>query len=103
MVNSTFTRVWSVNNGKGSPCASNPTNADIQYLMDDGKDVIVAQACGKIKLASGHLLAFYRPSETDFNVEHFVMLKPRLSNTLQCYTSASTTTGDSNCGIPTND
>lgn len=88
--------VWSVNNGQGADCVNPLTDAQIRRLLGDGKDVIVSQVCSKIKLTSAHLLAFYNPGQSKFNVEHHVLVKPRSSN-VECYTSSSKDSGASDC------
>jgi Flp pilus assembly protein TadG len=91
------TVVWSRNNGKGGVCVNAVPNADILALMELNNDVVVTQVCTKIRLFSGKLLTFYRPDTSDFNVENFVMVRPRVALTLECYSNAATVSGPSTC------
>jgi Flp pilus assembly protein TadG len=91
------TVVWGKSNGKGQPCVNAVPNADILALMELNNDVVVTQVCTKIRLFSGKLLTFYRPDTSDFNVENFVMVRPRVALTLECYTNAATVSGPSTC------
>jgi Flp pilus assembly protein TadG len=89
--------VWSQNNGKGPACVNAVPKSEILALMELNNDVVVTQTCTKIRLYSGKLLAFYRPDKSDFDVENFVMVRPRTSLTLECYATSATTTGPSTC------
>lgn len=91
------TPIWSRNNGKGVACANTVPNAEILALMELNNDVVVTQVCTKIRLFSGKLLTFYRPDKSDFDVENFVMVRPRVALTLECYSSSSTVSGPSTC------
>lgn len=91
------TAIWSRNNGKGVACSNAIPSAEILALMELNNDVVVAQVCTKIRLFSGKLLTFYRPDKSDFDVENFVMVRPRVALTLECYASSSTVSGPSTC------
>lgn len=93
----TVNAVWSQNNGKGVACVNSIPKSEILALMELNNDVVVAQTCTKVRLFSGKLLAFYRPNKSDFDVENFVMVRPRVALTLECYATTTTTTGPSNC------
>jgi Flp pilus assembly protein TadG len=94
---STLNVVWSKNNGKGLACTNTVPGADIMALMELNNDVVVTQTCTKIKLYSGKLLTFYKPDKSDFDVENFAMIRPRVALTLECYASSSTFSGPSTC------
>jgi Flp pilus assembly protein TadG len=96
-VGSVPTPIWSRNNGKGVACTNTVPAAEILALMELNNDVVVTQVCTKIRLFSGKLLAFYRPDKSDFDVENFVMVRPRVALTLECYSSSSTVSGPSTC------
>jgi hypothetical protein len=89
--------VWGVSNGRGEECVNPIPGAEILALMALNNDVVVVQVCKKIRLYSGKLLTFYKPDKSDFEVENFVMVRPRVSLTLECYNSTATVTGPSNC------
>jgi Flp pilus assembly protein TadG len=102
----TPTLVWSVNNGKGLNCTKNPTNAELLSLMGAGKDVVVTQVCTKVQFYYSHILgpifkqtgatASKQTSKTA--VEQYVMISPRISNTMDCYANATSAPGASTCG-----
>jgi Flp pilus assembly protein TadG len=91
--------VWSVNNGKGSACTEKPTNADIIALTEGNKDVVLTQVCTDVQLYYSHILEpfFSTGTKSEFEVEQFVMITPRISKKMECYTSTATTTGNSTC------
>lgn len=91
------TIVWSRNNGKGQACVNPIPGAEIDALMELNNDVIVTRVCTKIRLYSGKLLTFYGPDKSDFDVENFVMVRPRVALTLECYASPATVSGPSTC------
>lgn len=91
------TKVWSKHNGKGVACVNTVPAPEILALMEVNNDVVVAQVCTKIRLFSGKLLTFYRPDKSDFDVENYVMIRPRVALTLECYASSSTVSGPSTC------
>jgi Flp pilus assembly protein TadG len=96
-VGSVPTPIWSRNNGKGVACTNTVPNEEILALMELNNDVVVTQVCTKIRLFSGKLLAFYRPDKSDFDVENFVMVRPRVALTLECYATSATVSGPSTC------
>lgn len=96
-VGSAAATVWTQNNGKGPACVNTVPQSEILALMELNNDVVVTQVCRKIRLFSGKLLAFYRPDKSDFDVENFVMIRPRVALTLECYSNASTVSGPSTC------
>jgi hypothetical protein len=89
--------VWRVTNGKGQDCVNTVPGEEIKALMELNNDVVVVQVCRKIRLYSGKLLTFYRPDKSDFEVENFVMVRPRVALTLECYNSSATVSGPSTC------
>jgi hypothetical protein len=89
--------VWTKSNGKGQACVNTVPGEDIKALMELNNDVVVAQVCRKIRLYSGKLLTFYKPDKSDFEVENFVMVRPRVALTLECYKSSATVSGPSTC------
>jgi Flp pilus assembly protein TadG len=93
----TANAVWSRNNGKGLPCVNAIPATEIVKLMELNNDVVVTQVCTKIRLYSGKLLTLYKPDKSDFDVENFVMVRPRVALTLECYAASATVTGASNC------
>jgi Flp pilus assembly protein TadG len=102
----TPTLVWAVNNGKGLNCTKNPTNAELLSLMGAGKDVVVTQVCTKVQFYYSHILKpFFKQTGATASkqtsktaVEQYVMISPRISNTMDCYANATSAPGASTCG-----
>jgi Flp pilus assembly protein TadG len=93
--------IWAVNNNKGVNCTSMPTTADINALMAAGNDVVVAQACTNYKPFTRPILVPVIGKSliggTLLLTEQTIMLRPRTSLTLECYSATSTVSGASTC------
>ncbi len=89
LVGSTITRMWVVDNGKGSSCSSDPSTVGMADLMEAGNDLVVAQTCMKYTPYVGTFLGKDILGDTNFDVEETVTLRPRSSLTLNCYLSST--------------
>lgn len=66
--------------GNGASCGSTPAgSAEMESLMEDGNDVVVARVCYDHPAIIGSFLG-----SGDFEIDDELMLRPRQSSTLAC-------------------
>ena len=72
------TKVWEYSNGAG--CGSEPTGgADMESLMEDGNDIVVARVCYSQDAIIGTMFG-----SGTIELDDELMLRPRQSTTLEC-------------------
>lgn len=85
-------QMWAAKNAKGPGCSAAPSAASVANLMNVGNDVIVAQACMTYTPYVATFLGENVIGATSFKVEQSIMLRPRSSLQLTCYTTSANTT-----------
>jgi hypothetical protein len=78
-------QIWSVDNGKGPSCGSAPDAASMTALMTAGNDLIVTQSCAIFKPYMGMWLGDELLGTMTPKVEQTVVVRPRVSATLNCF------------------
>ena len=91
-VSGTVVQVWKTGNGAGPGCATTPQKTKMASLMTAGNDLVVAQACMTYTPYVATFMGQKIMGKTSFSVEQIVMVRPRSSLKLDCYTTAAMTT-----------
>jgi hypothetical protein len=72
------TKVWEYNNG--TSCGAEPTGGDdMESLMEDGNDIVVARVCYQQHAIIGTMFG-----ASSIELDDELMLRPRQSTTLEC-------------------
>jgi TadE-like protein len=93
-VGTAVNKMWTVDNGKGLACSTEPSTTALLGLMVAGNDLVVAQTCMKFEPYIGTFLGEKIVSKTNFDVEQVITVRPRSSLLIDCYV---TTVGGSKC------
>ena len=94
LVSGTPTQQWTTNNNKGTACSGAISTTNMAGLMASGNDLVVSRAC---IIYTPYLATFFGNSIlgfSSFSVQQTIMLRPRSTTTLTCYT---TTVGGAVC------
>ena len=86
---SSVSKIWQVDNGKGSACSGEPSTTGMIDLMVANNDLVVAQTCAKYKTFVGEIVGVKILGDTEFTVEQEITLRPRASLLLDCKLTAS--------------
>jgi Flp pilus assembly protein TadG len=92
----TFAQKWAVDNKSSLACAALPNTTAIKAVSDGVRDVIVVQSCTELSLYFDYALSSFNNNKAS-KVDYYVMVTPRVSNNIECYTSKLTITGPSTC------
>jgi Flp pilus assembly protein TadG len=91
-VGSTPTQIWKTGNNAGPGCNSGPNTSAMLPLMAAGNDLIVAIACYRYTPYVATFMGDKLLSQTTIKVEQVIMVRPRSTAKLDCYTTAALTT-----------
>jgi Flp pilus assembly protein TadG len=92
MVGTTPTQQWKTSNSAGPGCNSTPNTGTMTPLMAAGNDLVIAIACYRYTPYVATFLGEKILGSTTIKVEQVIMVRPRTTNRLDCYTSAAQTT-----------
>jgi Flp pilus assembly protein TadG len=92
MVGSTPTQTWKTSNGSGPGCTAIPQSSAMTPLMSAGNDLIVAIACYNYTPYVATFLGHKILGTTSMKIEQTIMVRPRTTAKLDCYTSVALTT-----------
>ena len=88
-VGTTITKMWKVDNGKGSACVA-PVTTTMATLMTAGNDLVVSQACMAYKPLVANFLGTSIMGASTFNIQQNITVRPRSSLTLDCHLTTPT-------------
>ncbi len=92
MVGTTPTQRWKTSNGVGPGCNNAPPVASMANLMAAGNDLIVSIACYRYTPYVATFMGDKLLGSTTIKVEQVIMVRPRSTAKLDCYTTAAMTT-----------
>jgi Flp pilus assembly protein TadG len=93
-VGGTITQIWSTNNGVGPSCGGAISTTGMLPLMVAGNDLVAARTCMTYTPYVATFMGNTILGATSFNVTQTIMVRPRSSLQLTCYT---TTVGGTTC------
>ncbi len=82
----TITQRFSKSSAGGASCGGAPSTADMEELMTDGNDVIVARVCTTYTPYIATFLGENILGATSFTLSEEIALRPRMTATLDCPT-----------------
>jgi Flp pilus assembly protein TadG len=91
MVGVTPTQIWKTSNGSGPGCNAVPSVAKMTPLMAAGNDLIVSIACYNYTPYVATFLGDKLLGSTSIKIEQVIMVRPRSTAKLDCYTTVAQT------------
>lgn len=91
MVGGVPTQRWKTSNGTGPGCNSTPPTATMTNLMGAGNDLVVSIACYRYTPYVATFMGDKLLGSTTLKVEQVIMVRPRSTAKLVCYTTAALT------------
>ena len=92
MVGTTPTQQWKTTNGTGPGCNNAPQVSAMTPLMGAGNDLVVSVACYRFTPYVATFMGDKILGNTTIKVEQLIMVRPRSTAKLDCYTSTAQTT-----------
>jgi Flp pilus assembly protein TadG len=92
MVAGTPTQQWKSSNGSGPGCNTSPPTSSMAPLMAAGNDLVVSMACYRFTPYVATFMGDKLLGSTTLKVEQTIMVRPRSTAKLDCYTTSSLAT-----------
>jgi Flp pilus assembly protein TadG len=92
MVGTTPTQKWKTSNGAGPGCTATPSTIAMTPLMSAGNDLIVTIACYNYTPYVATFLGDKLLGSTSIKIQQTIMVRPRSTSILDCWTTAAKTT-----------
>ena len=91
MTGSTPTQIWKTSNGSGPGCNATPNTTAMSPLMAAGNDLVVTIACYSYTPYVATFLGSKILGSTAIKIEQTIMVRPRSTSKLDCYTTVAQT------------
>jgi Flp pilus assembly pilin Flp len=85
---STFSPVWTQDNGKGPSCSAAPSVTAMNPLQESGKDLVVVQACYSFTPSNSGFFLLKTFGKSSFTLEQTAVQTPRAGLRIDCLKSA---------------